>query len=189
MRAARKPCMSASESELGNSATESGKRQTVAQPKADQTSATDNEFPLVLPPSVEPSLPDEPPAETTLLQLLKAAFFTENDLLFLLVACGVSAVMLAMRHAWIEWNQPEPLQWQQNADRLIFRVDVNSADWSDWMQLDGIGRELAKRIVEDRNTNGPFLSIDDVGRVQGIGPTTLDRIRERLTIKLAVSEQ
>ena len=57
------------------------------------------------------------------------------------------------------------------------------------MQLDGIGRELAKRIVEDRNKNGPFLSIDDVGRVQGIGPTTLDRIRERLTIKLAVSEQ
>ena len=50
------------------------------------------------------------------------------------------------------------------------------------MQLEGIGRETAMRIVQDRDSNGPFLSIDDVGRVDGIGPTTLDRIRDQLTI-------
>lgn len=63
-----------------------------------------------------------------------------------------------------------------------FRVNVNTATWVEWMQLEGIGQSLAHRIVADRELNGPFRSIDDLTRVSGIGPKTLDRIRPWLTI-------
>ncbi len=61
--------------------------------------------------------------------------------------------------------------------RFDFRVDINRATWVEWMQLEGIGELTARRIVEDRDTRGPFHSIDDVRRVQGIGPKTLAKVR------------
>jgi competence protein ComEA len=36
---------------------------------------------------------------------------------------------------------------------------------------------LARRIVADREQNGPFRSVDDLARVKGIGPKTLEHLR------------
>lgn len=64
-----------------------------------------------------------------------------------------------------------------------FRLDINTATEIQWSQLDRIGEVLAERIVQDRETNGSFESIDDLSRVEGIGPQTLEQIRPWLTIK------
>ena len=61
-----------------------------------------------------------------------------------------------------------------------FEVDINAADWPELMQLPGIGPTLAHRIVESRQTVGPFADHDDLRRVRGIGPKTLDAIRPYL---------
>ena len=66
--------------------------------------------------------------------------------------------------------------------QLDFRIDVNSATWVEWGQLDGIGDTMARRIVADREENGPFRSIDELRRVKGIGPKTLERLRPWLSI-------
>ena len=58
-----------------------------------------------------------------------------------------------------------------------FEVDVNGAEWPELAQLPSIGPTLARRIVESRETDGPFFEHDDLRRVQGIGPKTLDAIR------------
>ena len=63
-----------------------------------------------------------------------------------------------------------------------YRIDINSATWVELMQLEEVGEVLARRIVEDRERNGPFRSIDDLRRVKGVGPKTLDTIRPWLTI-------
>ena len=63
-----------------------------------------------------------------------------------------------------------------------YQLEINSATWVEWMQLDGVGDVLARRIVEDRDTNGPFTSVEDLDRVPGIGPATLERLRPHLTI-------
>jgi competence protein ComEA len=63
---------------------------------------------------------------------------------------------------------------------LDYRIDVNTANWVEWCQLPGIGEMLARRIVDDRDTQGPFQSIDDLERVPGIGPKTIDAIRQYL---------
>jgi competence protein ComEA len=66
------------------------------------------------------------------------------------------------------------------AGSYIYRIDINRATWVEWAQFEGIGETLARRIVEDRETNGPFRSIDDLLRVRGIGRTRFQGMRRHL---------
>ena len=61
-----------------------------------------------------------------------------------------------------------------------FQVDINRADWPELIQLPRIGPKLARRIVESRQTDGPFVNHDDLMRVRGIGPKTLEQVRPYL---------
>jgi competence protein ComEA len=63
------------------------------------------------------------------------------------------------------------------AQQYEYRIDANSATWVEWGQIQGIGDGLARRIVADREENGPFKSVDDLTRVKGIGPKTLEHLR------------
>lgn len=64
--------------------------------------------------------------------------------------------------------------------QVEFLVDVNRAEWPELAQLPEIGESLAKRIVETRRQQGPYLDHEDLRRVRGIGPKTLQRIRPYL---------
>ena len=61
-----------------------------------------------------------------------------------------------------------------------FQVDLNEADWPELVVLPGIGETLARRIVDSRRQEGPFVDHEDLKRVRGIGPKTLDRVRPYL---------
>lgn len=61
-----------------------------------------------------------------------------------------------------------------------FVVDINRADWPELAQLPGIGRTLAQRIVASRDEHGPFVDHDELRRVRGIGPKTLEKMRPYL---------
>jgi competence protein ComEA len=61
-----------------------------------------------------------------------------------------------------------------------FQVDVNQADWPELIQLPGVGMVLAQRMIAERNAHGQFRSLDDLARVRGLGPRTLDRIKPYL---------
>jgi competence protein ComEA len=43
--------------------------------------------------------------------------------------------------------------------------------------LPGVGESLARRIVESRGALGRFADLDELRRVRGIGPKTLERIK------------
>ncbi len=61
-----------------------------------------------------------------------------------------------------------------------FLVDMNRADWPEILQLPGLGETLAQRVLAERQDHGPFLDVDDLVRVNGIGPKTLDKLRPYL---------
>lgn len=73
----------------------------------------------------------------------------------------------------VEVERAEPLTAR-------FEIDINAADWPELVQLPGIGPTLAQRIVESRRTRGPFIDHNDLRRVRGIGPKTLEQIRPYL---------
>ena len=134
---------------------------------------------LFLEKAVEPS--EEPPAESSIVQSLNA--FRAPYRRMLRAGIAVMLVVLAMEWIVIANRRPDRLLQERGHDyREQFQVEINSATWVEWLQLEGIGPTTAHRIVADRKLNGPFLSIDDVGRVAGIGPVTLDRIRPWLTM-------
>ena len=62
-------------------------------------------------------------------------------------------------------------------------VDINSADEKDLDELPGVGPATAQSIIEYRQGNGPFRSVDDLEEVSGIGPATLEKIRPFATVK------
>lgn len=53
------------------------------------------------------------------------------------------------------------------------KVDLDRAGLHEMTRLPRIGVGLAGRIVADRTRNGPFGSLEGLGRVAGIGPATL----------------
>ena len=62
------------------------------------------------------------------------------------------------------------------------KVNINKAEAWLLEALDGIGPTLAQRIIEYRENNGPFNSIDELTDVFGIGPKTLEDIRDKISI-------
>ncbi len=60
-------------------------------------------------------------------------------------------------------------------------VDVNRASITELDALPGIGPATASAIVTERERNGPFLDVDDLLRVPGIGPAKLATLRDLVT--------
>ncbi len=67
------------------------------------------------------------------------------------------------------------------------KIDLNATTTKQLQQLPGIGKGLAKRIVEYRTTNGPFKSVEELVKVKGIGKKTYAKMKERLMIGNSVS--
>ena len=61
-------------------------------------------------------------------------------------------------------------------------ININTATATELEALSGIGEVLAATIVEYRTTNGPFTAVDDLLDVSGIGPATLEEIRDQITV-------
>jgi competence protein ComEA len=62
-------------------------------------------------------------------------------------------------------------------------VDINSANAAELSaNINGVGQKKAVAIVEYRKKHGPFKTVDDLAKVQGIGPGILNKNRENLKL-------
>ncbi len=102
---------------------------------------------------------------------------SEQAVIAVLVAAGIAAISVhwccrvLQRDDWIEIDRAAPLEAE-------FRVDINTAEWPELVQLPQIGEATARAIVAEREANGPFESLDDVDRrVRGIGPKLIEEIK------------
>ena len=63
-------------------------------------------------------------------------------------------------------------------------VNINTADAEALAAaINGVGVKKARDIINHRQKNGPFESVDDLARVSGIGMQTVDKSRGNLTVK------
>lgn len=62
-------------------------------------------------------------------------------------------------------------------------VNLNTATQAELELLPGIGPALAKRILEFRGANGKFSTVEQLDKVKGIGPRTLEKLRPLVSVE------
>jgi competence protein ComEA len=63
------------------------------------------------------------------------------------------------------------------------KININTASFAELIQLERIGRELAAKIIEYRENNGPFEKPADIMKVKGIGPKTWELNKDRIVVE------
>ena len=61
-------------------------------------------------------------------------------------------------------------------------ININHATVADFDSLDGIGPVIANRIVAYRKTHGPFITIEDLQNVSGIGAAKFSQIKSKIRV-------
>ena len=61
-------------------------------------------------------------------------------------------------------------------------ININTAPREVLVGLDGIGDKMAQRIITYRTEHGPFETIQDIMKVNGIGDKKFEKIKSRITV-------
>lgn len=72
---------------------------------------------------------------------------------------------------------------ESNTKSGIGTVNINKANQTELETLPGIGPSIALKIINYRNENGKFSSIDDLKKVSGIGESKFENIKSYICVK------
>lgn len=61
-------------------------------------------------------------------------------------------------------------------------TNINTASQNELEMLKGIGPVKARAIIEERERNGEFKSVEELTRVKGIGKGTLKQLADQITV-------
>lgn len=76
----------------------------------------------------------------------------------------------------------EDIRYSQLENDKIKLIDINTANLKEIMQLDGIGKVIAERIIEYRKSQ-KFEKIEDLIKVQGISKKKFEKVKKQIEIK------
>lgn len=75
----------------------------------------------------------------------------------------------------------EESQPQTTEAAAVTSININTADHEQLAMLSGVGPAKAEAIIQYRENNGPFTSVDELSKVRGIGPATIEKNRHLLS--------
>lgn len=123
--------------------------------------------------------------------------YRERKALLFFTACfAVGCLSLAIRTYWkgepvknipsVTGNKLLPGTRAESRPGSLYQgsltVDLNKATADQFQRLPGIGPSLSRRIVINRKEHGAFSNVDDLSRVKGIGPKTVEKIRDLIRV-------
>lgn len=85
---------------------------------------------------------------------------------------------------------PEKLETMDGAERTTFtqnavsngKININQADSTTLQEIPGIGPATADKIIQYRDANGRFQSIEDLKNVSGIGEKTFEKMKDKICV-------
>ena len=122
---------------------------------------------------------DASPVESTQSSFL---WLTNRDQWLVVIVSVVVVILLAVKWQKLRYIDRSEIIVQRGSEDIGYQIDLNSATWVELTQLRDVGPVTAKRIVDSREEAGPFSSIDDLQRVNGIGPKTVEKNRRWLQV-------
>lgn len=69
-------------------------------------------------------------------------------------------------------------QQEESSDK----INLNTATLAELQTISGIGAKRAQDIIDYRDANGGFSSVDDLKNVSGIGEKTLEKLKSEVTV-------
>ena len=132
--------------------------------------------------------------------LFDDAYYAGTDSLFRMLAAqadsmeAVDTVRIGFQFEAIQFRElGNELEMWVIVDTLekpttTFPVNINTADAKTLQALPRIGPRMAERILAHRAKSGPFVHIEDLKKVKGIGDKTLERLLPLVTLKDAQAD-
>lgn len=96
---------------------------------------------------------------------------------------GAVSVELPQHMLTMPTQPPETVaQATEVTESITFPIDINHAEKEKLMALPGIGEVLAQRILDYREENGYFSSVEELLNVDGVGKKRLEEIWDLILI-------
>jgi competence ComEA-like helix-hairpin-helix protein len=94
----------------------------------------------------------------------------------------ITASLFFLLGRWSQAGSSPQIETAATIERPGPALDLNRATKAELRLIPGLGDALAQRVVDHRDRSGPFRSVDELRKVAGIGPKTLDRLRHSLFV-------
>lgn len=78
-------------------------------------------------------------------------------------------------------EQTVPPTSQPNMEQKVEQININTADLAALTRLPGIGKSKAQAIIQYRDAQGAFKSIEQLAEIKGLGTKSIKRIEQYVT--------
>ena len=103
-----------------------------------------------------------------------------GDLLLLL---GVGLMIIGIGFKLEESVGKKEVLKEIKSEEVVFgKININSANLRQLVDLPGIGEKMGQRIIDYRLSNGPFKSKEAIKGVKGIGEKTYESLKNKIDI-------
>lgn len=99
--------------------------------------------------------------------------FSQSDAFFESASSKIDSIIAAEEDT-LKTVHKSQLKTKPSAN---FPIDLNSATLNELIALPGVGKTTAQRIIDFRESNSSFTSIEDLLKVKGIGQKRFERIK------------
>jgi competence protein ComEA len=98
---------------------------------------------------------------------------------------NMAAILEDGQKVWVPQATPTPapgITLPERSGGIEILLNINLASLNQLDELPGIGTVIAQRIIDYREEHGPFLKIEDIENVDGIGPSKYEAIKDFITV-------
>ena len=125
-------------------------------------------------------------------KIMRSKRFKSLVFVFVVIACAITGICVGQREKqyrsfFVEGNDAgaviAPTMSNDEEAEEVIKVNINTDNVYELMQVEGIGEKTAERIIEYRKENGNFEVIEDVMRVDGIGEKKFNDMKEQIFVE------
>lgn len=115
-------------------------------------------------------------------------FRKRTGCVFLVLCIAMCLIPLLFRHqsSSVRYRSGDRLNWHVSPvmTEINGTVNINTEGTEELIRLPGIGNAYASNLISERIQNGPFYYAEDLLSVSGIGPATLEKIRDMIDLSI-----